>query len=233
MTFSVRPHILINVAMSADGKIDTFQRRGAVLSSPADKTRVDHLRANVDAVMIGGRTLVDEDPKLTVKSSELRAERKARSLPENPAKVGIVTVAELKPDGDFMTVGPAEKYIFTTRRTLPTQVALLKSAGAKVFVESGKRVDLEAALTILYQAGLRTVMVEGGGRLIAELFHLGLVDEVYAYIAPVIFAGATAPTLADGPGFLQEQALRLQLESVEKFDDTGGVLIHYKIQHQP
>ena len=72
-----RPFVFINVAMTADGKIDTVQRKGAAISSQRDKERVDRLRAEADAVMVGGKTLLDEDPKLTVKSDALRAERHA------------------------------------------------------------------------------------------------------------------------------------------------------------
>src|ERR1051325_8401673 len=93
-----RPFVFINVAMTADGKIDTFVRKGAAISSTHDKARVDQLRAGADAIMVGGRTLLDEDPKLTVKSEELRAERVAGGRPPNPIKVGIVTEAAIKPD---------------------------------------------------------------------------------------------------------------------------------------
>ena len=93
-----RPFVFINVAMTADGKIDTFERKGAAISSQHDKERVDRLRAESDAVMVGGRTLLDEDPKLTVKSESLRAERLTRGLSPNPVKVGIVSEANINPD---------------------------------------------------------------------------------------------------------------------------------------
>jgi 5-amino-6-(5-phosphoribosylamino)uracil reductase len=80
-----RPYVLINVAASLDGKIDTFERPGAAISSDRDRERVDLLRASVDAIMVGGRTLRDEDPRLLVRSVALRADRVARGLPENPA----------------------------------------------------------------------------------------------------------------------------------------------------
>ena len=48
-----RPFVFINVAMTVDGKIDTFQRSGAAISSPRDRERVDQLRAGADAVMVG------------------------------------------------------------------------------------------------------------------------------------------------------------------------------------
>src|SRR3990172_9876153 len=112
-----RPFVFINVAMTADGKIDTFERKGAAISSPRDKERVDQLRAGADAIMVGGKTLLGEDPKLTVKSEVLRAERVARRLSPNPIKVGVVTEASLKADSNFLNTGSAEIVIFTTRRT--------------------------------------------------------------------------------------------------------------------
>ena len=81
-----RPYVFLNVAMTADGKIDTFERRGAAISSQRDKQRVDRLRAEADAVMVGGHTLLGENPKLTVKSADLRAEREARGLRPIPSK---------------------------------------------------------------------------------------------------------------------------------------------------
>ena len=75
-----RPFVFINVAATADGKIDTYARRGATISSARDKERVDRLRADSDAIMIGGRTLHGDDPKLTVKSEALRLERRRKGL---------------------------------------------------------------------------------------------------------------------------------------------------------
>jgi 2,5-diamino-6-(ribosylamino)-4(3H)-pyrimidinone 5'-phosphate reductase len=227
-----RPKILVNVAMSADGKLDNVSRKGISISSIANKARVDRLRAGMDAVLIGGRTLLDEDPKLTVSSLALRTERKAAGLEENPAKVGIVSVADLKPAGNFMTSGPARRLIYTTRRTSLEQIARLENAGAQVFVLGDQRVDVSAAMASLYGQGIRKLLVEGGGTLIAEFFRLDLVDELMLYISPQIIAGASAPTLADGGGFFQGQAPALRLVSVEKYDQEGGALLHYKVLHR-
>src|SRR5260221_10700423 len=109
-----RPYVIVNVAASGDGKIDTLEGGGAAISSERDRHRVDALRASVDAVMVGGHTLVDEDPRLTVKSAELRAERVSRGLPENPAKVAVASqLGLLDPRGRFVTVGPARIIVFT------------------------------------------------------------------------------------------------------------------------
>lgn len=227
-----RPHVFVNVAMTADGKIDNRRRKGAVISSTADKARVDQLRADMDAILVGGRKLVNEDPGLTVKSSRLRLQRTECGMEENPVKVGVVSVADLKVDGHFMTEGPARRFIYTTHRTPPAAASRLEKAGARVFIFGKEVIDLRRVMKSLYSEGIRSLMVEGGGTLIAGMFRLGLVDELTIYIAPRLFGGANAPTMVDGAGFLPSTAPSLQLVSVEKLDEAGGILIHYMVDHK-
>jgi len=223
-----RPFVLINVAMTADGKIDTFQRKGSAISSSRDKERVDHLRAEADAVMVGGKTLLDEDPKLTVKSEALRLERIASGLPPNPIKVGVVTEARLKPDSQFLHAGPASVVIFTTRWTSKHHVSELKSLGVDVYVDDAEQVNLNRALETLKEIGVERLMVEGGATLNFELLRLGLVDEINIYLAPMIFGGANAPTLAAGSGLERSEAIPMKLVDVEAWED-GGVLLKYAL----
>lgn len=70
-----RPYVTLNVAMTADGKTDTIDRTGTTISSADDLLRADQLRAQNDAVMVEGHTLLGDDPRLTVKSDFLRVER--------------------------------------------------------------------------------------------------------------------------------------------------------------
>jgi 2,5-diamino-6-(ribosylamino)-4(3H)-pyrimidinone 5'-phosphate reductase len=225
-----RPFVFINVAMTADGKIDTFRRTGAAISSARDKERVDRLRAEADAVMVGGRTLLDESPKLTVKSEALRRERVARGLSPNPIKVGIVSEVRLQPDSPFLTAGPAKIVIFTTRRTSKYHVSLLESFGVDVYLDDSEKVNLPGALETLKQIGVERLMVEGGATLNFELLRLGLVDEVTAYVAPMIFGGAAAPSMAGGPGLERAGAIPLKLVNAEAWED-GGVLLNYTLEN--
>ncbi len=222
----VRPYVILNGAASVDGKIDTFERHGAAISSDADRVRVDALRASVDAVMVGGHTLVDEDPRLTVKSAELRAARVARGVAENPAKVAVVSsLWLLRPNGRFVTEGQARVIVFT-----PHVVSgkLPSPDGVEIFAMGDGRVDLRAAMATLHDEGIGRVLVEGGGTLNFELLRLGLVDEVHLYIAPLIFGGDRAPTLADGAGVARDVAIRLIQTSVDA-DADGGVLLRYRV----
>lgn len=223
-----RPYVILNVAVTADGKTDTVARQGAKISSSADAERVDQLRAASDAILVGGHTLLGDDPRLTVKSEARRAERRARGLPENPMKVGVVSRADLKLDGRFVTAGPAQVRLFTTRQTDAAQLEALRARGVQVSLTGDQRVDLRAALAELKRDGIQRLMVEGGGTLNAEMLRLGLVDELYVYMAPLIFGGATAPTLADGPGLARAAAIRLRLQTAETLSD-GGILIHFLV----
>lgn len=224
----MRPYVIINAAMSVDGKIDTVERQGAAISSEKDKRRVLELRAEVDAVMVGGNTLLRESPKLTVKLPELEKLRIANKLPPNPTKIGICTKADLNPTGNFITAGPARKIIFTTTQANPQKINVLQELGVEVYQLGEKRVNLEKSLETLTTLGIRTVMVEGGGTLIAEFIRLGLADELRVYIAPKIFGGAVAPTLVDGDGWPQSAAKTLNLVNVRVLDESGGILIQYK-----
>ncbi|MDX9992950.1 MAG: dihydrofolate reductase family protein [Anaerolineales bacterium] len=226
----MQPYVIINAAMSLDGKIDTFERRGAQISSAEDKRRVLELRASVDAVLVGGNTLNNENPKLTVKLPELAQQRLAAGLPANPAKVGIVTRAALDPNGDFIQAGPARRIVFTTPKTEPAQREMLAAAGVEILLHDAPRVDLGLALQTLNALGMNRIMVEGGGTLIAEFVRLGLADELQLYLAPKLFGGVNAPSLVAGDGWPASEVKTLALVEARVLDAAGGLLLCYHLQ---
>jgi len=227
-----RPYTFINVAMTTDGKIDTFERKGSAISSKQDKERVDQLRAAADGILVGGKTLLEEQPKLTVKSEALREVRIQRGLSPNPIKMGVTTSianADILLESDFIKVGPARIVIFTTSQTSISQIELLRAHGVEVFFDDAPHVDLNKMMLTLKKIGVDHLMVEGGGTVNFELIRLGVVDEIILYVAPMLFGGATAPTLADGLGLTRSDAVPLKLMNVETHED-GGIILRYKLQ---
>jgi 2,5-diamino-6-(ribosylamino)-4(3H)-pyrimidinone 5'-phosphate reductase len=185
----------------------------------------------VDAVMVGSRTLLDEDPRLIVRLASLRAEREARGLSPNPAKVSLLRqLRDLRLDSRFLTVGPARIILFTGLDAPADTVRTLVERGVEVeqVPTVDGRLDLVSALSRLADAGIARMLVEGGGSLNFELLRLGLVDEVNVFLAPLIFGGASAPTLADGSGLPRADAIRLQRSDAELWTD-GSVLVRYKV----
>ena len=71
----MRPFVFVNLAMSADGKLSTVERRQVKISGKDDFSRVDAIKADADAIMVGVGTVIADDPSLTVKSSEYKAKR--------------------------------------------------------------------------------------------------------------------------------------------------------------
>ena len=69
--------------MTTDGKTDNVHRKCASISSMEDMEQVDRLRAELDAIMVGGHTLLDDDPRMMVKSEQLKQEREASPMPKN------------------------------------------------------------------------------------------------------------------------------------------------------
>ena len=224
-----RPYTFINVAATADGKIDTFERKGSAISSKLDKERVDQLRADADAILVGGKTLLIELPKLTVKSETLREGRVKRGMSPNPIKVGVVTNADIPIESDFIQAGPARVVIFTTSHTSISHLEILRTHDVEVFVDTAPRVDLKKMMETLSEIGVKRLMVEGGGTINFELLKLGLVDELMIYIAPMIFGGDHAPTLASGLGLARSDAIALKLTTAETHEE-GGILLKYKLQ---
>jgi 2,5-diamino-6-(ribosylamino)-4(3H)-pyrimidinone 5'-phosphate reductase len=223
----MRPHVVVNVAMSADGKISTRERRQVTISGSDDFIRVDHLKAASDAVMVGIGTVLADDPSLTVKSDVLKRERRAQGRDEHPIRVVVDSGARIPLTASVLTKGEGKRVIAVSRGADPVKVTELKKR-AKVVVAGENEVDIAKLLDELGAMGVQHLMVEGGGTLIASLFSAGLVDEIYTFIGNIIIGGRDAPTLADGPGFVTEaEFTRLTLLEVTRMGD--GVLLHWKV----
>ena len=233
----MRPYVLVNMAVTADGKTDSGERRGARISGPADTARVDRLRAAADAVMVGGRTLMGEDPRLTVRDAAMSRGRLEAGRTAQPAKVGVTTRIG-RPGGDapslpspsrFLTDGGATVFLATTRATDAKAQEWLSGQGVRLIVHEGPRVDLARLLDELGERGIAQLMVEGGGTLVAALLEAGLVDELQLAIAPLLLGGEDAPTPVAGQGWALAGAVRLALLGTD-IDEDDDVILRYRIE---
>ncbi|RKD97594.1 2,5-diamino-6-(ribosylamino)-4(3H)-pyrimidinone 5'-phosphate reductase [Halopiger aswanensis] len=214
-------HVVVNAAMSADGKLSSRRREQIAISGEADFERVDRLRADSDAVVVGVGTVLADDPRLTVKDDDLRAQRVEDGEPANPARVVVDSKARTPADAELLE-DDAETYVCVSEAAPVDRRMDLANRGAELVTAGDDRVDLLRAFATLQEAGLERIMVEGGGELIFSLFEAGLVDELRVFVGPKVIGGRDAPTLADGEGFVADFPT-LELESVERLDD--GVLL--------
>ena len=218
--------VVVNAAMSADGKLSTRRREQVAISGPADFDRMDALRAESDAVMVGVGTVLADDPHLTLDDPERQSARRERDESAHPARVVADSRARTPTDARILD-DLATTYVLVSEVAPGERTAALESAGARVVTAGDDRVDLAAALPVLEREGVERLMVEGGGELIFSLFDADLVDELRVYVGSTVVGGRDAPTLADGEGFVDEFA-ELTLEAVERIDD--GVLLRYAVE---
>jgi 2,5-diamino-6-(ribosylamino)-4(3H)-pyrimidinone 5'-phosphate reductase len=227
----MRPHVIVNTAMSADGKLSTRERRQVKISGVQDFNRVDRLKAGSDAVMVGIGTVLADDPSLTVKAEECRDNRIKRGVDEHPVRIVVDSHARTPPDAKVLHKGPGKRIIAVSEQADEKKVARLRTL-ATIIIAGDDRVDLVQLMDALGTLGIRRVMVEGGGTLIAGLIEDDLVDEIYTFIGNIVIGGKDAPTLADGEGFVKEDEFRrLTLLECRKIEQ--GVLLHWNVEHTP
>jgi len=217
--------VVVNAAMSADGKLSSRRREQIAISGPEDFDRVDALRAESDAVAVGVGTVLADDPHLTLDDSERQAVRRDRGESADPARVVADSRARTPTDARVLD-DAATTYVLVSEAAPEERVEALKSRDARVVTAGERRTDLSAALAELEREGVEQLMVEGGGELIFSLFDAGLVDELRVFVGSKVIGGREAPTLADGEGFVAAFP-ELELEGVERVDD--GVLLRYAV----
>ena len=225
----MRPYVVINIAMSADGKISTRERRQVRISGAQDFTRVDRLKAGCDAVMVGIGTVLADDPSLTVKSEECRNYRRKQGWDDHPVRIVVDSTGRIPPDASILHKGVGKRVVAVSRRADATKISLLEKK-ATVIVAGEDEVDLFALMNELGAMGIHRVMVEGGGTLIAGLIEAGLVNEIYTFIGNIIIGGKDAPTFTDGEGFILESAFpRLTLLEARRIE--RGILLHWQVEN--
>ena len=217
--------VVVNAAMSVDGKLATRRREQLRISGPGDLGRVDALRAEVDAVLVGVGTVLADDPSLTVDDPDRLDGRESAGRSRQPLRVVADSRGRTPADARVLD-DTAGTVVAVADGATPEAVAALEDAGADVVRTAGDQVDLAAAMDALEDRGVETLLAEGGGELVFSLFEASLVDELSVYVGSMVIGGREAPTLADGEGFV-EAFPQLALVDVRRLDD--GVLARYDV----
>lgn len=212
-----RPHVILNAAMTLDGKIATVAGDSRI-SCEADLKRVHALRASVDAVMVGVGTVLADDPSLTV--------RRARG--KSPTRIVIDSFAKTPPNARVLD-NSAPTIIASTKSAPKRRLQKLRATGSKIIVAGEKEVDMHRLLEKLRSLGVRKLLLEGGSTLNWGMLKEGLVDEVRVAVSPRIVGGATAKTLVGGAGFGEVQkGVGLDLKKVTKVGKN--LLLTYRVK---
>ena len=220
-----RPYVLLSCSMSIDGYLDGATDERLLLSNEADFDRVDAVRAECDAILVGARTVRRDNPRLLVRSQARRAERVARGLRPSPIKVTVTRRAQLDAQAAFFTAGDAEKIVYCARAAVDLARARLDQVAT--IVDAGQPVDLRRVTEDLHCRGVSRLMVEGGGAIHTWFLTADLADELHLVVAPFFVGDSRARRFVSDGTFPWNPDRRARLADVRQIGDV--VLLRYAL----
>ncbi|WP_426042275.1 RibD family protein [Brevundimonas sp. TWP2-3-4b1] len=178
----MRPRITWKVATSLDGRIGTSTGESQWITGPEAREQGHRLRAANDAVLVGVETVLADDPRLTVRLPEGEASK-------DPLRV--VLDSKLRTPS-FARLANAGTLILTTREP----IAVGEAEVLKVKGDAQGRPSVDAVLETLAGRGVKSLMIEGGGRVAACFIAAGVVDAIEWFRAPILLGGDGRPGVA-------------------------------------
>ena len=182
------------MAMTADGKIATANRKTSAFGSRADHANLLTLRDKADAILTGAGTL-NAQPDVTLGPGP-------RSKKNPPLRVIASGGGNVNPRHKIFRTQGAPVIVLATERISRARLQKLETAADVVKICGASSIDFARALYFLQNEwGVKRLLCEGGGDLNDSLLRAGVVDEVNLTICPLILGGREAPTIAGGIGF--------------------------------
>jgi len=215
-----RPHVIINCAMSADGKIASPTRKQMRISCDEDIKRMHRLRNKCDAVLVGIGTILADDPKLTVKKEYVKNIKQP---------LRVVLDSKGRTPAHALVLNNISKTLIITAKGKEKTYKGSHIEVVSCKIDRNGLIDVKDAIDLLYRKGVRTLLVEGGGTIIWNFLKNKVVDDLYIYIGPCIIGGKETPTVAEGEGIKsKEDSIPLKIVKVKRVGP--GLLIHYQSQ---
>lgn len=201
-----RPYTLIVSEVTIDGKLTLrrgYSSKEIMKFMDEEATRYLHqIRAKVDGIMVGAETVRTDNPFLTVR----------HVVGRNPIRIIPTRTANIPLDANILK-SDAPTIIITTEKAPEEKVKKLEEK-AEVIICGKEEIDLIHMMEILYNKGIKSLMVEGGSTLNWNLIKTGLVDEIRLIHMPFIVGGDDTPTLVGGEGFSSlEEVVKLKLRA--------------------
>lgn len=220
-----RPYTILSCGVSLDGYLDDATQERLVLSNEEDLRRVDRVRAESDAILVGAATVRHDNPRLLVRDPGLRRRRRSRGLVETPIKVTVTEHARLDACSNFFATGDGEKLVYCPSRVVP--VARHRLGAVATVVDGGQPLEVRWLTEDLRARGVRRLMVEGGGRVLTQFLTSGIADELHLVVAPFFVGTSRAHRFVGDGTFPWRPGRRAQLVETRQIGDV--VLLRYAL----
>lgn len=218
------PYVILNAAMTLDGKIATHTGSSNI-SGAEDLKRVHELRKQCDGIMVGIGTVLADDPRLTVHKIDAKKT-------DNPVRV--VVDSRLQTPQDARITNDDARTIIACANEYKDEIKSsekyndFRKKGVSIFWSGDKRVDLKSLMIYLHEEGIEKLMLEGGSTLNFSMIKAGLIDEISICVAPMIAGGVNSKTFFDGEGFdTMDEAVRLEL--LDSYNLDKDLILKYKV----
>ena len=224
-----RPYVVLNMVMSADGKIvveDT--ERG--LGSAADQRLMRELRASVDIVLNGAATLRASGTSSRISNEVLVARRVADGRSPNPVASVLSATGDLPLDRLFFHGDDFEAVIYLADAASADRRAAIEQTGRTVVVVPSDDPVRAMLLHMREEIGARVLLVEGGPTINASLLVCDAIDEYFLTLGSVLVSGNTplTPIESDAPPSLESLA-QLELISAHQNEETSELYLRYRL----
>jgi len=169
-----RPHVMLKLAISADGKAGLVGRKQVLITGESARERVFQMRAASDAILVGIGTVLSDDPQLTCRLPGMFERSPVRVVLDAQLRLPLATSV-------VATVRETPTWVFTSHRPSTIAEEILQQKNCKVFRvdDNDGRLDLHQVLKTLAEQGITRLMVEGGPTVAASFVAADLVDEAF------------------------------------------------------
>ena len=214
-------YVILNAAMSIDGKIST-RRNDSSFSSRKDWIRVHKLRSSVDGIVVGISTVLKDNPMLNVRYY---------SKGKNPVRIIIDSRARIPLNSRIIRSSKKIQTIVGTTSNAPIRkIKSLKKVGVQVLFTGKRKVNIKSLFQQLESLGLKRILVEGGGEINWSVLKIGLVNELIVSISPVVVGGRNAKTLVEGEGISNiTDGIKLKLIRILT-NNKDEIVLFYKLR---
>lgn len=204
-----RPAVVLKFAQTLDGRIAATGGDSQWISGTKERRLTHAIRAACDGVLVGVGTVLNDDPQLTVR------------MVEGSSPVRIVLDSALRtPPTAALFESEAPVVLVAAPGCDAARAKRLRASGARILQVAGaeRGVDIRRMLEALLELDLRTILVEGGARVITSFLHTGVVDRAIVSIAPIVLGRGIEAVDDLGHTHISD-ALRLQERVVRQVGD--------------
>jgi diaminohydroxyphosphoribosylaminopyrimidine deaminase/5-amino-6-(5-phosphoribosylamino)uracil reductase len=188
-----RPFVHLKLACSLDGKIATRTGDSRWITGEESRARVQELRHQRDAILIGAGTAAADDPLLTDRSGRPRRRPLLRVVLDK----NLCLTAQSQLAG---TAREIPTLVLASESADEAQAHALENLGVEILRDASGGYDLQGVLRELGRRSIQSVLIEGGARVAGAFLDAQLVDKVSFFVAPIIIGGRGAPSAIGGTG---------------------------------